>query len=108
MIALGTPNSPPGFAWHDREALAGLLEPHGFTVAVAEERLAYTAPSAREYLETQAHTHPLSIAGRMVLEPGGDAQPTLERGLAILEAANEDPNSFRLTSRYVVARAQRG
>jgi hypothetical protein len=30
-----------------------------------------------------------------------------ERSLAIFEAANEDPNAFKVTSRYVVATAQR-
>ncbi len=108
MKVVGGSATTPGFAWHDREALAGLLAPHGFTVAVEEERLSYTARSAREYLETQGQTHPLSVAGRMVLESGGDAHPTFERGLAILEAANEDPDAFRVTSRYVVATARRG
>ncbi|GAC1576131.1 MAG: class I SAM-dependent methyltransferase [Candidatus Dormibacteria bacterium] len=108
MKAVGGSASTPGFAWHDREALAGLLAPHGFTVAVEEERLSYTAGSAREYLETQGQTHPLSIAGRMVLASAGEAQPALERGLAILEAANEDPDAFCVTSRYVVATARRG
>ena len=108
MKVVSAPATPPGFAWHDREALAGLLAPHGFTVTVEEERLSYTAGSAREYLETQGQTHPLSIAGRKVLESGGEAESALERGLAILEAANEDPDAFCVTSRYVVATARRG
>ena len=64
--------------------------------------------SAREYLETESETHPLSVAGRMVLERGGVSEPTFERGLAILEEANEDREAFRLTSRYIVATARRG
>jgi SAM-dependent methyltransferase len=108
MKVVGAPATPPGFAWHDREALAGLLAPHGFTVTVEEERLSYTAGSAREYLETQGQTHPLSIAGRKILESGGEAESALERGLAILQAANEDPDAFCVTSRYVVATARRG
>ena len=36
--AIGAPAGTPPFAWHDRDALAGLLTPHGFEVAVEEER----------------------------------------------------------------------
>lgn len=106
--ALGAPAGPPPFAWHDREALAGLLAPHGFAVTVEEERLAYTASSARDFLDEALRDHPLSIVGRAVLEPRREAQAVGERALTILEAANEDPDGFRVTSRYVVATARRG
>jgi hypothetical protein len=43
-----------------------------------------------------------------VLEPRGELQPLRERQRKILTAANEDPNGFRVTSRYVVATAGRG
>ncbi|MFN2462807.1 MAG: class I SAM-dependent methyltransferase [Candidatus Dormibacteria bacterium] len=108
MKAVGAPAGPPGFAWHDREALTGLLTPHGFAVSVDEYSLPYTARSAVEFLDTMGATHPMSIAGRMVLESGGEAQPVFSRALAVLEAANEDPDGFRVTSRYVVATARRG
>lgn len=51
--------------------------------------------------------HPLSVAGRAVLEPRGEAEALRARTLAILTAANEDPAAFRMTSRYVVATARR-
>ena len=43
--ALGAPPGPPPFPWHEREALAELFAPHGFDVAIEEQRLAFTAPS---------------------------------------------------------------
>jgi SAM-dependent methyltransferase len=105
--ALSAPPAPPGFAWHDEKALAGLLGPHGFTVTVSQEALTYTAPSARAWLNGESENHPLSVAGRAVLERSGDAEAAFERALGVLEAANETPQSFRVTSRYVVAAAQR-
>jgi SAM-dependent methyltransferase len=105
--ALGTPAGPPPFAWHDREALAELLEPHGFEVVTQEERLAFMAESPVAYLEGEWQEHPLWVAGRALLEPRGQLEPLRERGLAILEEGNEDPDAFRTTSRYVVATARR-
>jgi SAM-dependent methyltransferase len=107
MDALGAPPEPPPFAWHDRAALAGLLGPHGFEVEIAQERLAFTASSARDYLEVESGEHPLWVAGRAVLEPLGRLDALREQALGILERRNEDPDAFRVTSRYVVATARR-
>jgi SAM-dependent methyltransferase len=102
--ALGARNPPP-FPWHDQHALAGLFAASGFHVTTEEHRLAFTAPSPRAYLDEQAN-HPQAVAGRAILGPArGDALH--ERMLATLHAHNEDPNAFRVTSRYVVATAQR-
>ena len=105
--AVGAPSGPPPFAWHDRDALAGLLAPHGFEVAVQEERLAFTASSPADYLDGEAANHPLAVAGRAVLEPRGEAEALRDRMLSIYQAANEQPDRFRVTSRYVVATARR-
>ncbi len=104
---VGVPSGPPPFPWHDGDALAGLFGPLGFDVTMDEEALAFTAASARAYLDVELQDHPLSVAGLAVLEPRGEAQALGERALGILEAANEDPDGFRVTSRYVVATAQR-
>jgi SAM-dependent methyltransferase len=103
---LGVPAGPPSFAWHDAEALGGLLAPLGFEVVVDEQRLAFAAPSAREFLEGEAG-HPLAVASRPLLESSGEAEPLRERMLSIYEAANEDPSAFRVTSRYILATARR-
>jgi SAM-dependent methyltransferase len=106
MDALGAPPGPPPFAWHDRDALARLFAPHGFEVAIAEESIAFTGSSPRDYLEAEFDAHPLWSAGRAVLEPLGRMEALREQALAILERGNEDPHALRLTSRYVVATAR--
>ncbi len=104
--ALGAPAGPPPFPWHDRDALAGLFAPHGFEVTLEEDRLSFTAESPQAYL-ADGGDHPLAIAGRAVLEPRGEGAALEQRMLAIYEAANEDPDAFRITSRYVIATARR-
>jgi SAM-dependent methyltransferase len=104
--ALGAPAGPPPFPWHERDVLAELFAPHGFEVSLDEHRLAFTGESPQAYLDAQAE-HPLALAGRAVLEPRGEGEALQQRMLAIYEAANEDPDAFRVTSRYVVAIARR-
>jgi SAM-dependent methyltransferase len=104
--ALGAPAGPPPFPWHERAALAELFVPHGFEVTVDEERMAFTAASPQAYLDEQAD-HPLAVAGQAVLAPRGENDALRERMLAIYEAANEDPDAFQVSSRYVVATAGR-
>ena len=104
--ALGAPAGPPPFPWHERAALAELFAPHGFQLTAEEERLSFTAPSPQAFLDEQAD-HPLAVAGQAVLGPRGEADALRERMLTIYEAANEDPDAFRVTSRYVVATARR-
>ncbi len=105
--AIGRPAGPPPFAWHEQKALASLFGPHGFSVEVERGEIAITASSAREYLEIQGRDHPMSVAGRALLDSRGMAAVVGERALGVLEAANEDPGAFRVTSRYVVATAKR-
>jgi SAM-dependent methyltransferase len=105
--AVGAPAGPPPFAWHDRSALGDLFAPYGFEVTVEEQRLAFTANSPRNYVDTETANHTLAVAGRAVLEPRGEADELRARMLSIYEAANEDPDGFRVTSRYIVATARR-
>ena len=105
--ALGVPGSVP-FAWHDRGALAGLLGPHGFEVELYEHRHVFTAESPRAYVKAEFEAHPLWVAGRGILEARGELAAVRDRVLDILVTANEDPDGFRVTGRYVVAVARRG
>ena len=105
--AFGAPALPPRFTWHDRDALAGMFEPHGFTVTVDEHRISFAGASPRDYLDAEHANHPLSVAAKGALEARGELEPLRERLLAIFEAANEDPDAFRVTSRYAVATARR-
>jgi SAM-dependent methyltransferase len=102
--ALGTTPSPPvGFPWHERDELAGLFAPHGFAVETEAHQISFGARSAHEFVEAEAANHPLAVAGRAVLEPRGGSHALNERLVAMYEEANEDPERFRVTSRYVVA-----
>ncbi len=105
--AVGAPPGPAPFAWEQRDALRNLLGPHGFSVEVTHHALAFTASSAREFLDDQAQHHPMAVAGLGVLEQLGQAQAVRARLLAILQDGNEDAGKFRVTSRYVVATARR-
>lgn len=105
-LALAAPPAAPPFPWYDRDALAELLQPHGFSVSGEEGSISFTGDSPAQYLDAEAG-HPLAVAGRAVLEPRGEAEALRERQLAVLEAGNEDPAAFRVTSRYVIATAQR-
>jgi SAM-dependent methyltransferase len=102
--ALGAPEPPPRFPWHELAAVAELLGPHGFEVTAEEHEIPFTAASARAFVEEQA-SHPQAVAGQAVLGPRGDG--LRERMVEIYEAANEDPGAFRVTSRYVVTTARR-
>lgn len=51
--------------------------------------------------------HPLSVAGRALLESRGEAELLRDRAREILAAGNENPDGFRVTSSYVVAAARR-
>lgn len=108
MAALGAPPGPPPFAWHEQEALAGLLA--GFDVSLERHDHTFTAPSLDAYLEVQMVDHPLASASRAMLEAQGKADVQAEivdRARAILADANEAPDAFAVTSSYVVATARR-
>jgi SAM-dependent methyltransferase len=105
--AVGAPPMPAPFAWHDRDWLLSLLAPYGFGVDIQPHSLTFAASSAQEFLDIEARNHPLAVAGLRVLEPLGQADALRARLLGILEKGNEDRDSFRVTSRYVVAAARR-
>lgn len=105
---LELPPGPPPFAWHEREALAGLFEPHGFEVSLEEQTIAFTAGSVEEQVDGDQENHPLAIAGRAVLaQHAGELEALREKIIEIYMAANEDPDAFKTTSRYVIVTAQR-
>ena len=105
--ALGTPSPPQPFAWHDHDALSALLSPHGFAVEVEQHTLPITDTSPAAYLDAQSREHPRTVAGLAVLDRLGQAEELRGRLLQLLEAGNEEPAGFRITSRYVVATARR-
>ena len=106
--ATAAPAGGPPFPWHEPEALEGLLAPHGFAVELAEHAIAFTGDSVEAYVDAEFGSHPIWLDWRGVLEPRGELEAVRERMVALLDAANEDPAAFRVSSRYVVATAQRG
>ncbi len=104
--ATGAQPGPPPFPWHEREALAALLGPHGFTVAIEERPISFRGSSAREWLEGEVRFHPVRVAAAGVLSPEA-SEEVARRSLRIFEDANEDPGAFQVTSRYVIATATR-
>jgi SAM-dependent methyltransferase len=96
-------NEPPArFPWHDADAVAELARPFGAATSSHEERLRISGPSPREYFELVERDHPLSLAGRGLLENAGTYDATRERAVAVLEEANEDPGAFLVHSPYRV------
>jgi SAM-dependent methyltransferase len=97
------PDAPPPFRWHERDALSSLFGAHDVRVALHEHRLAFTAPSPEAYLDGEMITHPMWLMVRPELERRGKLDATRGRALEILTEENEEPGTFRVTSRYVVA-----
>jgi len=108
LRTLGAPAPSPPFSWHDPVALDQLFAPHGFSLTINEHSLSFTGASPRDYLDRESTSHPVAVAGRKVLERDGTEEEIYTRLLAILEAGNEDPSGFRVTSRYITAAASRG
>jgi SAM-dependent methyltransferase len=110
MAALDAPRMPAPFAWHDHDALSGLMAPHGFGVDIEPHSHVFTAASIDDYLQAELIDHPRSTASRAMLEARGktDVQDEIvDRARELLTAANEKPDGFAVTNSYVVAAAQR-
>jgi len=105
--AVGIPPGPKPFPWHDLDSLSALLAPHGFSVTLEERRHAFTAPSAREFLDQESRNHPLAVTGLAILEQMDQADALRTGMLEILQNGNEERDSFRVTSRYVIGMASR-
>jgi SAM-dependent methyltransferase len=103
----GRPAGPAGFAWHEEDALAEVFGRDGFSVTRHEHTIGFTAASPRAFIDAELRDHPQWVACREVLEGRGRLESVREQALNILEAANEDPSGFRVTSRYVIAMARR-
>jgi SAM-dependent methyltransferase len=99
-----TPVAP--FAWHDHAAVTGLLA-HEFVVSMNDHELAFRGTSPAAFAAAELANHPLWVEAREVVEPAGKWGPFKAELDRLFEAANEDPDGFQITSRYVVAVAMR-
>ena len=106
-IAAASGTSPRRFAWHEPDAVRELARPHGAQVTIHKGRLAITAASPETYFEANERQHPMSLAGRPVLEGAGTYPEVRAEALEILRAANEDPHAFTVHSPYRVIEVHR-
>lgn len=106
--AIGAPPAPPGFAWHDETSLRDLFSRHGMETSVeGPHELVVTASSPEDFLEAEMANHPLAVAGVQVFQQRGVSEEARTRLLAVLNDHNEDEQSFRSTSHYLVVIATR-
>jgi SAM-dependent methyltransferase len=105
--ASGNPAGPAVFGWHVFDDVSALLQPHGFEVAVHERSLEFQAPTLQAFWQASFLDHPLMVATKPLLEAHGLLDDVLTSANAILEAGNESPDAFQVTSRYVVITATR-
>jgi SAM-dependent methyltransferase len=103
LVAAGAPNRPR-FAWDEPEAVAALAAGHGATVDAEDGTLTIEAGSPEAYFAVAEEHHPMSLAGRPLLERAGTYAALREEAIGVLRAGNEDPAAFRVTSPYRVIR----
>ena len=106
-LAAATGRRPHRFAWHDADAVGGLAARHRAHVQIHEGLLRITAASPEAYLEANEQQHPVSVAGRPVLERAGTYGQVRNEALRILRQGNEDPQAFRVFSPYRVIEVHR-
>jgi SAM-dependent methyltransferase len=106
-VAAATGSTPNRFAWHDSEAVGELAVRHGAHVRVHDGLLRITAESPEAYFAANELSHPMSVAGRPVLEHAGSYSQVRQRALAILREGNEDPEGFRVSSPYRIIEVSR-
>lgn len=102
--ALGTPEPPPPFPWHEQSAVADLFRAHGFTVSSTEHPIAFSADSPESAYDV-GMSNPVALAVREALDAAG-RHDTVERirteGIAVLRDNNEDPAGCRVTSHFAL------
>jgi SAM-dependent methyltransferase len=106
-VAAATGSSRDRFAWHDPAAVGELAARHDAQLKIHEGQLSIIAASPETYFDSGERHHPMSIAGRAVLERAGTYRQVRDEALAILREGNEDPQAFRVSSPYRVLEVHR-
>ena len=106
-VATATGRRPRRFAWHDADAVGELEARHRAHIQIHDGLLRITAASPEAYLEANEAQHPVSVAGRPVLERAGTYRQVRHEALRILRQGNEDPQAFRVFSPYRVIEVHR-
>jgi SAM-dependent methyltransferase len=102
-----TGQTPRRFAWHDPAAIGELAAAHGAQARAHDGRLTITAPSPEGYFAANEAHHPMSVAGRPLLERAGRYDEVREQAIAVLRQGNEDPAAFRVSSPYRIFEIRR-
>jgi SAM-dependent methyltransferase len=103
----GDPPPQQPFGWHELDTVSGLFEPQGFSASITEHSLSFQAPSIDEFMRIEGENHPLAIVARPALEEAGRSEEVRAEMRRIYQEGNEDPEGFRITSRYVVFELRR-
>ncbi len=106
-LAAATGPGLPRFPWHDPASIEELAAPHRARVTVHDGQLKVSAASPDAYLEASERGHPMSLAGRPVLERAGTYGEARAQALEILRRANQDPHAFAISSPYRIFELQR-
>jgi SAM-dependent methyltransferase len=101
--AFGQPD--PGHTWSDPEMVRDLFAGH--PVEITEHEIPFVAESVDAYLDDQMTHHPMWIEGRGPLTQMGKLDHVMDRARELYSEANEDPDGFRITSRYWLVSVQR-
>jgi SAM-dependent methyltransferase len=105
-LAEASGGAPARFAWHDEQAVGELAGANGAEVQFHDGELPIFAASPEAYLSASEEHHPMSLAGRPLLERAGTYRAVREAALAALAEGNEDPGGFRVESPYRVIDAR--
>ena len=103
MRAMGAPPPPPGrLELEDPDAAVPALEALGAAVKVHDASIEFRRASAAAWMAENDEHHPMSIAARRMVSDPAAYDAARRRAVELLESGNEDPQAWRVTSRYVV------
>jgi SAM-dependent methyltransferase len=101
-IAEATGSAPTRFLWYDEAAMGELAAGHATALRFHDGELGVTAESPEAYLAANQEHHPMSLAGRPLLERAGTYREVTDRALSVLRDGNESADGFRVGSPYRV------
>ena len=108
--ALGPPEPPPPFPWHERRAVTDLFESRGFSVQSTQHPIPFAADTPEAGYD-MGQDNPVAVSMRTALEAAGrhdQVERIRAEGIAQLRKHNEDPTACRVTSHFalhVIARS---
>ncbi|HYN99992.1 MAG TPA: class I SAM-dependent methyltransferase [Actinomycetota bacterium] len=105
--ATGQTPDPSRLHWDDEAAVRQLADRNSVTVKFHEGALEFSDDSPEAFLKRNQENHPMSVATRPLLEKAGTFNAVYEESLQVLNAGNEDPAAFKVTSRYRVVEIRR-